>query len=336
MIKKLVFSLVLVIAMMALVACGTNGNGNNNENENNVSSGNNDVTENNNNNENNNEEMNDNNEEAANEEEIDKLVMGFIPSQDAGEIATTAEPLEEFLSAELGIEVQAEVMVDYSGLIEAMRTQQVDVGFLNPFGFVQAEDRAGVEVLLKSIRHGDDFYVAQYTVPADSHIESIEDLVAEEGLVWAYPDVLSTSGYLFPAKQLMDMGIENLDNHFEGLSVGGHDNAIMQLIDGQADFATTFDDARDTLAEEFPDIYDDLRVIGHTDPIPNDTISVRSELPESVKQGIIDVFMSLNDNEEMLEIMNEIYTWDGIAEAQSSDYDIVREVFAEFEDDLAN
>ncbi|WP_416150398.1 phosphate/phosphite/phosphonate ABC transporter substrate-binding protein [Salipaludibacillus sp. HK11] len=326
--KRLLFTFVLGSAMTALVACGTDAN---EENNGNVNSGNNanNVNEENNGN-------NDNEEASGDEEEIDTLVMGFIPSQDAGEIATTAEPLEEFLSDELGIEVQAEVMVDFSGLIEAMRTQQVDIGFLNPFGFVQAEDRADVEVILKSIRHGDDFYVAQYTVPADSHIESIEDLAEEEGLVWAYPDVLSTSGYLFPAKQLMDMGVENLDNHFEGLSVGGHDNAIMQLIDGQADFATTFDDARDALADEFPDVYDELRVIGYTDAIPNDTISVRSELPDSLKQEITDAFMSLNDNEEMLKIMNEIYTWDGIAEAESSDYDIVREVFAEFEDDLAN
>lgn len=276
------------------------------------------------------------NNNAADNEEIDTLVMGFIPSQDAGEIATTAEPLEEFLSEELGIEVQAEVMVDFSGLIEAMRTQQVDIGFLNPFGFVQAENRADVEVILKSVRHGEDSYVAQYTVPADSPIESIEDLLEEEGLVWAYADDLSTSGFLFPAKQLIDMGVDNLDNHFQRFSVGGHDNAIMQLIDGQADFATTFDDARDTLAGEFPDIYDDLRVIGYTDPIPNDTISVRSGMPEELKQDIVDAFMSLNDNEEMLAIMHEIYTWDGIVEADSEDYDIVREVFAEFEDDLAN
>lgn len=269
-------------------------------------------------------------------DEVDELVMGFIPSQDAGNIATTAEPLEEFLSEELGIPVRAEVMADFSGLIEAMRTQQVDIGFLNPFGFVQAEDRADVEVILKSIRHGDDFYVAQYTVPADSPIETLDDLIATEGLVWAYPDDLSTSGFLFPAKQLMDMGIENLDNHFQRLRVGGHDNAMMQLVDGQADFATTFEDARDTLEEEFPNIHEDLRVIGYTDAIPNDTISVRSELSDDLKQQITDAFMSLNENEEMLAIMNEIYTWDGIAVAESSDYDIVREVFAQFEDELSN
>lgn len=290
-----------IISMLVLAACGTNGTDSDSEET----------------------------------EEPTELTMGFVPSQDAANIATTAEPLEAFLSEELGIPVRAEVMSDFSGLVEAMRTQKVDIGFLNPFGFVQAENRADVEVILKSIRNGDDYYVAQYTVPADSPLQSIEDLIATEGLVWAYADDLSTSGFLFPAKQLMDMGVEDLDEHFQRITVGSHDNAMLQLIDGQADFVTTFQDARVTIESDFPTVMDDLRVLGVTDAIPNDTISVRSGMSDDLKQQITDAFMSLNENEEMLEIMHEIYTWDGVAVAESADYDIVREVFAAFEDDLA-
>ncbi|MFB9860779.1 phosphate/phosphite/phosphonate ABC transporter substrate-binding protein [Salinicoccus siamensis] len=268
------------------------------------------------------------------EGEVETLSMGFIPSSDAGNIATTAEPLEEFLSEELGIEVKAEVMVDYSGLIEAMRTQQVDIGFLAPFSFVQAEERADVEVILKSIRNGSESYAAQYVVNADSDIEDIDDLVATEDLVWAFPDTLSTSGYLFPAMQLKDKGVDDLENHFDQLSVGGHDNAITQVYDGQADFATTFDDARTTVEEDLPDVMDKVKIIGHTEDIPNDTISVRSELPDEMKEKVTEAFLSMNDNEEVLETMYEIYEWDGVAKASSEDYDIVREVYAEFEDQL--
>lgn len=267
-------------------------------------------------------------------QEVETLSMGFIPSSDAGNIATTAEPLEEFLSEELGIEVKAEVMVDYSGLIEAMRTQQVDIGFLAPFSFVQAEERADVEVILKSIRNGSESYAAQYVVNAESDIEDIDDLVATEDLVWAFPDTLSTSGYLFPAMQLKDKGVDDLENHFDQLSVGGHDNAITQVYDGQADFATTFDDARTTVEEDLPDVMDKVKIIGHTEDIPNDTISVRSELPDEMKKKVTEAFLSMNDNEEVLETMYEIYEWDGVAEASSEDYDIVREVYAEFEDQL--
>ena len=271
---------------------------------------------------------------SADDEEIETLTLGFIPSSDAGEIATTAEPLAEYLSEELGVEVIAEVMVDYTGLIEAMRTQQVDIGFLAPFSFVQGEERAGVEVILKSVRYGSESYVAQYVTHVDSGIDSLEDLVETEGLVWAYPDVLSTSGYLFPAAQLTDLGVEDLDSHFDQIAVGGHDNAIIQVYDGQADFATTFDDAREEVEDDLEDVMDQLQVIGTTEDIPNDTISVRSELSDEWKEKITEAFLAINDNEEVLQVMNEIYNWDGLAEATSEDYDVVREVFAMFEDDL--
>lgn len=274
-------------------------------------------------------------EEAPATEMPEKLTMGFIPSQEADKIADTVKPLEEKLSEVLGVPVEAQVMVDFVGLVEGMRTGQIDIGFLNPFGFVQAEDRAGVEVILKSIRHGSDSYRAQFTVPADSEIQTIEDLVNAEGLVWAYPDTLSTSGFLFPAAHLMGLGIENLDDHFTQVVVGGHDNAIIALLDGSADFATSFEDARTRLEEENPTIMEDIRVIGYTNPIPNDTISVRAGLPPELKEAIREAFLSFNEDEEMLQVMNDVYTWTGIAPAESADYDIVREVFALFKDQLS-
>ncbi len=272
--------------------------------------------------------------EATETEEITKITLGFIPSQDAANIADTVEPLEEYLSEALGIEVEAQVMIDFVGLVEGMRTGQIDVGFTNPFGYVQAVDRAGVEVILKAIRNGSDTYVAQFVASADSELESVDDLVNTSGLSWAYSDPLSTSGFLFPASLLMDKGVENLDTHFTQTAVGGHDNAILAVLDGQADFATTFDDARDTVEGDYPDVKERLKVIGHTDPIPNDGISVRSGFPEDMKEKLREAFLAINDNPEILEVMNQVYTWSGIAEASDEDYEVVRSVFGKFKDQL--
>lgn len=275
-----------------------------------------------------------NGEEAGDNGQVDQLTMGFVPSQDADEIATTVEPLQERLSEELGVEIDAEVMTNYTALVEGMRTQNIDIGFLPPFGFVQAEERAEVNVLLKAIRHGDDSYLAQFVVREDSDINDIDDIINSDPgeLTWSFGDVTSTAGYLFPASHLMDLGIEEVDEHFVQQTVGGHDNALQSLLDGQADFATTFDDARDNFADENPDIYDELTVIEYTDPIPNDTISVRSEMDEELAQEIKDVFLSFNDDEEMMEVMDEVYNWTGVTEASSEDYEIVRETYERFED----
>jgi len=272
--------------------------------------------------------------EETTEPEVEELVLGFFPSADVENMAETAEPFGTYLTEELGIPVTTEVLTDYSGLIEAMRNQHVDIAFLPPFAYVQAEERAEAEVLLKAIRDGSDSYVAQYNVPADSNLQTIDDLVETEGLVWAFTDYASTSGYLFPAQQLMEKGVEELDEHFMLREVGAHDQAILALVDGQADFATTFQDARVRVEEEIPDINEQVRVIGTTDEIPNATLSVRSELPEDVKADIEEAFLAINDNEEMLEVLLEVYNWEGFATAESKDYDIVRDVYEKFQDTI--
>lgn len=266
------------------------------------------------------------------EDEVDELVLGYFPSADVENMADSAEPLEQFLEEELGMPVRGEVMTGYAGLIEAMANQHVDVAFLPAFAYVQAEERAEVEVLLKAIRDDSESYVAQFNVPAESEIESVEDLVNSEGLTWAFGDYTSTSGYLFPGHHLMSLGVEDLDEQFDILESHAHDTALLQLLDGNADFATTFEDARVRLEEEIPTIYEDIRVIGTTEEIPNATLSVRSELPEDLKENIEELFLSVNENEEMLQVMEDVYNWEGFAEATAEEYDIVREVFEEFEE----
>lgn len=265
-------------------------------------------------------------------EEVDELVLGYFPSADVENMAASARPLEEYLSEQLDIPVSGQVMTDYTGLIEAMRNQNADIAFLPPFAFVQAEERANVEVILKAIRDGSDSYVAQYNVAADSDIDSIDDLVETDSLVWAFTDYTSTSGYLFPAQQMMDLGVADLESHFTTIDVGAHDAAILSVLDGQADFATTFEDARVRLEDEIPDIYEQIRVIGTTEEIPNATVSVRSELPDDLKERIQEVFLNMNDDMEMLEVLANVYNWEGFAPAETEDYDVVRDVYSEFEE----
>ncbi|MFC0090893.1 phosphate/phosphite/phosphonate ABC transporter substrate-binding protein [Allobacillus sp. GCM10007491] len=268
----------------------------------------------------------------------DKLVMGFVPSQDAETIATTVEPLADELGEILGIEVEARTMTNYNGLVEAMGAEQVHIGFIPAFGYVIANQEYDIEVILKSIRHGSSTYKAQYLVHADSDIESLEDL---EGKRWAYADATSTSGFLFPANQLMQkFDIESPDaltTEFFGetVQVGGHDTAAIAVYEGDADVATTFDDVRENLEEEYPDIKEKLRVLEYTEEIPNDTISVIPELDEELVQEIKDAFMSFNDDEKMIGIMNDVYTWDAIDTAEHSEYEVVADTYERFGDSVS-
>lgn len=273
--------------------------------------------------------------EEAGEGEVadpDEIVMGFVPSQESDRIADTVEPLAERLSEELGIPVRGEVMTNYTATVEAMGNNQIDIGFLPPFGYVLATERYDhIDAVMKAVRNGDSTYVAQYVVRADSDIETLADL---EGSIWALADMTSTSGFLFPAAQIMDeFGIENVENWFGNIiQAGSHDNAIITVLEGDADVATTFDDARDRVANDYPEVFEETRILTYTDEIPNDTISVNTNtLSPELIQRIIDVFMSFADDPEMMEIMDQVYNWTGVDLADDSDYDVVRSVYEKFD-----
>lgn len=94
----------------------------------------------------------------------EKIVYGFIPSEQAETLGDSIQPYMDFLSQELGIEVEGVVTQDYNGLVVAMGAGQADLGAFGPFGYVQAEalypDQ--LTVLIQSVRFGSGTYHGQW------------------------------------------------------------------------------------------------------------------------------------------------------------------------------
>ena len=94
----------------------------------------------------------------------DKVVYGFIPSEQAETLGDSIQPYMDFLSEALGIEVEGVVTQDYNGLVVAMGAGQADFGAFGPFGYVQAEalypDQ--LSVLIQSVRFGSGTYHGQW------------------------------------------------------------------------------------------------------------------------------------------------------------------------------
>lgn len=269
--------------------------------------------------------------------QIDSFTLGFVPSVEAGNMAEEAEPLAEALGEELDAEVEAEVLTNYIGLVEAMGNEQVDIGFLNSFGYVLAKDRyPGVEPLFKAVRFGSATYRGQFVTQADSGIEELSDLEGEDV---AFVDPASTSGYLFPMNTLVQEGLIETGSEpesFFGETVfaGGHDSALVALYNDEVDAAVSFEDARGDLEEEYPDVMDELTVIEYTEEIPNDTVSVRGGLDEETVNRISEALLAVNESEEGSALLEEIYEWDDMEPAEDEEYDVIRDTAEALELDL--
>lgn len=166
--------------------------------------------------------------------ESNPIQVYFVPSVEAGVITTGGEVMAAALNEATGLHFEVFVPTSYAATIEAMcAAPSNSIGFIPAAGYVIANNRCGVNVAAAAIRRGWSVYWTEYIVRRDSDIRTFADLA---GKTWAYPDAGSTSGYILPLVELRQAGIET----GEGVEAGSHNNVVLAVYNGEADFGTTF------------------------------------------------------------------------------------------------
>lgn len=292
--------------------------------------------------------------EAAGEiESVDELVIGLVPSTDAATEVTSAEALADQLSDALdGFPVTIFQAEDFLGVIQAMNNGDVHLVMSGPVGVIQAEDEAGGTPILQAIRYGSDTYVTQwFTNDPDTYC--LDEPVDVDGFLFcngtddaepgpmgedalelipdgesvAYVDQGSASGFYFPQVQLGELGV-SVDAQFSG----SHDNAVLSVYNDNAAIGTSFDDARENVTDEAPDVGEEVVVFAWAGPIPNDGIAASGDLTDEEQQLITDAFLSFSESADLGDgdPLYDVYDIEGLTEADAEALDLAREVYAEF------
>lgn len=285
-----------------------------------------------------------------------ELVLGLVPALEAEALVDNLEPLANHLEKELGIPVRSFVPQDYTGLVEALGAGRADIGMLPPFAAMLGQRRYDIEPILISSRKGEVGYRAQWFTndpnlcegPVEyeerncdarevgrenqtirfahcpGSIESIRNQTV------AFVDPSSTSGFLFPVVQLQNNGI-NHETDVNSLFVGGHDAAVLAVYADDAKVGVSYDDARNMVCGQYPDVGEEVIVFEHTQMMPNDGVQLRPGLPDDLVEAIKAAFLSLAeeqkdlpDDEKVLWILYEI---DGFVPMTDGLYDPVRDAY---------
>lgn len=285
-----------------------------------------------------------------------ELVLGLVPALEAEALVDNLEPLAQHLEKELGVPVRSFVPQDYTGLVEALGAGRADIGMLPPFAAMLGAKRYDIEPILISSRKGVVGYRAQWFTNDPALCEGpvvYEERICDaretgrqtrmiqfascpgsiesvRGQTVAFVDPSSTSGFLFPAMQLRNNGIDH-ERDLNSLFVGGHDAAVLAVYAGDARIGVSYDDARNMICQQYPDIGEKVIVFQHTDMLPNDGVQVRPDLPRDLVAAIQDAFLSLAeeqkdlpDDEKVLWILYEI---DGFVPMTEGLYDPVEDAY---------
>lgn len=256
------------------------------------------------------------------------IIMAFVPSQDTARVTSSGRAIAAALKTATGLEWDVTVPTSYSATIEAMCAGQVDVAWLAPLSFALAKQRNCAEVMLSSLRKDETgklstTYNSQILVRADSGINDVKGL---KGKKFAFSDPLSTSGRLFPTIVVKDETGEDPKTFFsETVFAGGHDKAVIALYQGSVDGAASFIDVRTSLVKTFPDIMEKTKRIATAGPIPNDTVSIRSNFPAELRTKIETSLLAYAETEAGKAALKSLYSIDGLGKADAQAYDKVLE-----------
>ena len=238
---------------------------------------------------------------------LDKLIIVLMPGEDTPEVSYTRNLFDSALSeALMGLPVEEYHATNYSAMIEAMRTGHAQIGSFGPFAYVHAADRSGAECFAIPSADGTHGYTSMIITHVDSDIYTFDDLKDSN---FGFVDPESTSGNIVPSNEILNYYADTMpDLSFEDLHVNGrffesvmftgtHANSVQGVyrrdVDAAAVASSTFtSQIRSGEIEE-----DKIRIIHESPRIPTSPLALQKDLPQELKELIINFFLEWGDEE---------------------------------------
>jgi len=268
--------------------------------------------------------------------------MGFVPSGESGRITRAGNAIADCLNKMTGLTFKIEVGTSFAATIEAMGANKAQVGFLNTFSELLAEQKYGIVPALAVLRKYntnpmdpdkdlagklEPFYKGQFIANKASGINTLADL---KGKTFCFVDPNSTSGSIIPRIILKANGIDPEKDFKAVQNAGSHDNVGIAVYKGDCDAGVSYidvlTDAAANLKGKYPDILDKVTYIAVTDRIPSDGVQFVKDLDPQLQTAITDGLMAMAQDPGGNQVLRLLYTINGFQKIDASFYQPFAEV----------
>ena len=253
------------------------------------------------------------------------IVMTFVPSGDVPTITKAGTEIADCLSQITGLSYKIEVGTNFAASIEAMGAGKAQIGFLNTFSILLAQDKYGIEPALVALRTYkgklENFYQGQFIANKASGVKTIADL---KGKTFCFVDPNSTSGYIIPEIVLKANGLDPAKDLKATQNAGSHDNVAIAVYKGDCDAGATFVDVRTDskpIKDNYPDILDKVDAFFLTDNIPNDGMQFIKGLDQSIKDATVKGLLFIAEDTGGKAMLRNLYSYRGLAKIDPTFYD---------------
>jgi phosphonate transport system substrate-binding protein len=238
-------------------------------------------------------------------QQVPQIRLGLLGGENEADRLGRFEAYRALMEQTFGVPVRLFPAADYAGVMQAFSARQIEGAGMGASAYAGAwlDTNGAVEPLFVAREaDGSIAYIAVMVARADSGITSLEQMRGKS-LAWADPN--STSGYLIPRSELRGAGID-INTYFSRTGFGGgHEQAVVAVLQRQYDAAVTWASGQGEESEGFTRgnlramvqkgmlNMRDVRIIWKSRPIPNGPMTVRTDLPPAFKQDFTAFHLAL-------------------------------------------
>lgn len=167
-------------------------------------------------------------------------------------------PFVRYLAGRLGRVPQMNLQQAYWQTNDMVHYGKCDLAVVCDYPFVRGEREFGMKALVVPQTRGSITYRSVVVVPSSSRARSLLDL---EGKRFAVVDMLSNSGWLFPAVWLKQRGKDPTTFFSHMVFSGSHDQSLKAVLNGYVDGAAVNSLVFERMAQEDPSFRSKVRII---------------------------------------------------------------------------
>jgi phosphonate transport system substrate-binding protein len=209
----------------------------------------------------------------------------------------------DYLAEKLGRKPVSLYRPTYSETNDLIRYQRCDIAVVCTYPFIRGEREFGMQALVVPRIKGETTYQSYIIVPPSSPVRSLMDL---RGKRFASADIVSTTGWLFPAMTLMEAG-ENPATFFgEHFLTGSHDKSIQAVIDRFVDGAAVHGIVYAQMAAEDPSLSRKVKIIAKSPPFGIPPVVGHPSMDRDLRKAVLSVLLDMHNDPKGRAILDKL------------------------------
>jgi len=263
------------------------------------------------------------------------ITIGLIPEINIFEQKKRYQPLMDYLSSRLEMNVNSLVTGHYGSLLGAFKEGKIDAAVHGSLNFAFLDRFVGIEPIARPLwKNNVSTYAGYIVTRRDSGLS--DDVSKWRGKRLSLVSRSTTAGYIFPVDYLHRHGVDDIENYFSDvIFTGSHDASLLAVYNGTADIGAGKNHIFNKLAENNPDFKKSMFIIAVSDEVPSNTFSVSKRLDSETRNRLRQILIEMSDNPEGRAVLDGFGAQRFLSTVKA-DFNPVFDMISSMKIDLAN